>query len=207
MRFARNRNSNQFRGSSLKRSRRTGLSRVLALILAIAFLVLGLYLGLLLLAPAQTKLPVKSEIDLNTTDDSSDMRDRIQIEKINLEVPFYTGGAEALEKGVWHRFPDRGNPVKGGNFILSAHRFKIAGDPVLTKVRSPFYNLDKLVVGDTIRVFFNEEWYTYKVTKIYDVAPDAVEIEDATSDSKLTLYSCTLSGSADGRIVVEAKKD
>jgi sortase A len=207
MRFAKNRNGKQFRGSSLKRSRRTGLGRVLALILAVVFLVLGLYLGLLLLAPTQTKLPVESEIDLNTTDDSSDMRDRIQIEKINLEVPFYTGGAEALEKGVWHRFPDRGNPVKGGNFILSAHRFKIAGDPVLTKVGSPFYNLDKLVVGDTIRVFFNEEWYTYKVTKIYDVAPDAVQIEDATSDSKLTLYSCTLSGSADGRIVVEAKKD
>lgn len=207
MRFAKNRNSKQFRGSSLKRSRRTGLGRVLALILAVVFLVIGLYLGLLLLAPTQTKLPVKSGIDLSTTDDSNDMRDRIQIEKINLEVPFYTDGAEALEKGAWHRFPDRGNPVKGGNFILSAHRFKIAGDPVLTKVRSPFYNLDKLVVGDTIRVFFNEEWYTYKVTKIYDVAPDAVEIEDATSDSKLTLYSCTLSGSADGRIVVEAKKD
>lgn len=207
MRFAKNRNNKQFRGASLKRSRRTGLSRVLTLILAVVFLVLGLYLGLLLLAPTQTKLPVKSEIDLNTADDSNDMRDRIQIEKINLEVPFYTGGAEALEKGAWHRFPDRGNPVKGGNFILSAHRFNIAGDPVLTKVRSPFYNLDKLVVGDTIRVFFSEEWYTYKVTKIYDVAPDAVEIEDATSDSKLTLYSCTLSGSADGRIVVEAKKD
>lgn len=206
MRFTRSRSNTKFRGNSLKAKRSVSWWRVVLLVLAIGLMGSGLYLGLLLLAPAQI-IPIKSTVDLNTTDDVGDMRDRIQIEKINLEVPFFTGGPEALEKGAWHRYPDRGDPIKGGNFIISAHRFYIADNPALTKERSPFYNLDKLVVGDTVRIFFHEEWFTYKVTKIYTVKPNAVEIEDATSDSRLTLYSCTLSGSADGRIVVEAKKE
>ena len=160
---------------------------------------------MLLLAPNATKLPVKSAVDLDTSDDADDARDRIQIEKINLEVPFFTGTADSLEKGAWHRYPERGDPVRGGNFILSAHRFRIAQDPILTKERSPFYNLDKLAVGDTLRIFYKGNWYAYSVTKIYDVKPDAVEIEAPSDEAKLTLYSCTLSGSADGRIVIEAK--
>jgi LPXTG-site transpeptidase (sortase) family protein len=141
---------------------------------------------------------------LNTADDAQDSRNRIQIEKINLEVPFFTGGVGELEKGAWHRFPERGNPEKGGNFILSAHRFRIANNPALTKVRSPFYNLDKLQVGDTMRVFYDGQWYDYTVTKTYSVKPNEIQIEAPSKEAKLTLYSCSLGGSSDGRIVIEA---
>ncbi|MDQ5944008.1 MAG: hypothetical protein QG658_74, partial [Patescibacteria group bacterium] len=128
-------------GSTHKKTsgRRKWLRRFLLLV-SLVCIGVGVYIAVLLLSP-QVDLPVKSDVDLNTADDTSDARDRIQIEKINLEVPFYTGGAEALEKGAWHRFPDRGDPEKGGNFILSAHRFRIAGDPILTREQSPFYNL------------------------------------------------------------------
>lgn len=166
----------------------------------------GLYLLVLLIAPKLNVPFIKTPIDLDRSDDATDQRDRIQIEKISLEVPFYEGGEEALDRGAWHRYPDRGDPIKGGNFILSAHRFDIGTTPAQTKLRSPFYNLDKLKEGDAIRVYFRGEWFDYTVRRIYDVKPNAVEIEDASSSAKLTLYSCTLAGSADGRVVIEATK-
>lgn len=202
----RHRTKRHYLGGSLQGTKNNRRKRAVLLVISAALMGIGIYLGLLLLAPARVALPVKSAIDLDTSDDASDTRDRIQIEKINLEVPIYVGGAEVLEKGVWHRYPDRGDPVSGGNFILSAHRFRIAQDPILTKERSPFYNLDKLDIGDSLRIFYQGNWYDYGVTKKYDVKPDAVEIEAPSSEAKLTLYSCTLSGSADGRIVIEAKK-
>ena len=171
---------------------------------SICLVVVGLYLAYLLLTPKLPILAGPSEIDLNTADDATDNRDRIQIEKINLEVPFFTGGAEELDKGAWHRYPDRGDPEDGGNFILSAHRFSIGTTPAETKKRSPFYNLEKLEVGDTMRIFYQYKWYTYTVTKKYNVKLNATEIEAPSETSKLTLYSCSLGGSADGRIVIEA---
>ena len=40
------------------------------------------------------------------------------IPKIAVSSPILEGDAAVLDKGTWHRFPDRGNPEKGGNFIL-----------------------------------------------------------------------------------------
>lgn len=149
-------------------------------------------------------IPVSSSIDLNIADDEQDMRNRIQIEKINLEVPYFEGDASMLNKGAWWRFAERGNPKDGGNFILSAHRFYLGLTPSGTRKRSPFYNLDKLEPGDRIRTFYDNQWYDYLVTKKYSVKPNAVEIEAPTESPRMTLYTCTLRGSADGRVVIEA---
>ena len=166
----------------------------------------GAYLLFLTLSPNSTVAPLTpSAIDLNTEDDKDDMRNRVQIEKINLEVPYFTGGASTLEKGSWWRFPERGNPEMGGNFILSAHRFYLGLTPQGTRERSPFYNLEKLEVGDRIRVFYDEQWYDYTVDDKFQVKPNAVEIEEPSQEHKLTLYTCTLGGSADGRVVITAK--
>jgi len=151
-------------------------------------------------------LPIPSAIDLNTADDTNDTRDRIQIEKMNLEVPYFGDNTPAaLEKGVWWRFPDRGNPEEGGNFILSAHRFFLGKTPQGTRARSPFYKLDKLEPGDKIKMSYQNKWYVYEVTKKYSVKPDATEIEAESDEPKLTLYTCSLKGSADGRVVIDAK--
>lgn len=175
--------------------------------LAIVLILAGGYVLLLTQAPGSVmSVVVKSEIDLNTSDDATDHRDRIQISKINLEVPFFSkGGRELLEKGSWWRFPERGDPQKGGNFILSAHRFTLGNSPGQTKAKSPFYNLNKLREGDAIRIYFKDKWYDYRVTKLYSVTPDAAEIEQPSTTPKLTLYTCSLKGSADGRLVVEAE--
>lgn len=132
---------------------------------------------------------------------------RLYIPQINVDVAIVTGSTEAaLEKGAWHRHPENGDPVKGGNFVLSAHRFVMALTPQGVAERSPFYNINKLIVGDHIFVDFDGKRYAYELKRIYSVKPDAVEVEAPSTDAKLTLYSCTLAGSADGRDVIEAVK-
>lgn len=177
---------------------RNAIITIVSLVLMIA----GVYI---LVLTQSANLPIASPIDLNTSDDKNDPRNRIQIEKMNIEVPYFgEKTAAALEKGAWWRFPDRGNPQKGGNFILSAHRFYLGATPAGTKTRSPFYKLDKLNSGDKIRVFYEGKWYDYQVAKKYSVKPNATEIENKSVEAKLTLYTCSLRGSADGRVVIEA---
>jgi sortase A len=183
------------------RKKKTVRNLILTLV-SLALIGVGAYV---LILTQSANLPVSSSIDLNTADDESDSRDRIQIEKMGIEVPYFNDNTPAtLEKGAWWRFPDRGNPEKGGNFILSAHRFYLGKTPAGTKARSPFYHLDSLNEGDKIRIFYVGKWYEYEVTKRYSVKPDAVEIEGESVEPKLTLYTCTLQGSADGRVVIEA---
>ncbi len=170
---------------------------------SILLLIGGAYLLFLTLSPNVNFIP--TEIDLNTADDATDNRNRIQIERINLEVPYNAGGQEALNEGAWWRRSDRGNPKDGGNFILSAHRFYIGLTPQGTRAKSPFYRLEELDSGSTIRVFYEGQWYDYVVTKKYTVEPTAVEIEARSDEPKMTLYTCTLGGSADGRVVIEAR--
>lgn len=166
----------------------------------------GIYGLVLVFSPRLpiTQLGATSPIELNTRDDAGDERDRIQIPRMNLEVPYFRGDATSLDKGAWHRYPERGDPRNGGNFILSAHRFSIGFTPAETRNRSPFYSLDVLQVGDEIRVYFEHTWYEYRVSELKSVKPEAVEIEYPSSAPKLTLYSCSLAGSADGRYVIIA---
>jgi LPXTG-site transpeptidase (sortase) family protein len=171
-------------------------------------LLTGIYLIILFSAPAMTNFPVftPNSIKYNANDDYNDTRNRIQIPKINIEVPYYTGGTESLEKGAWHRMPQNGDPKNGGNFVLAAHRLEIGWTPGQTIRKSPFYNIDKLTVGDDIYIFYENNKYTYKVNKIFQVEPTALQIEDRSADNKLTLYSCTLKGANDGRVVIEARQ-
>ena len=129
--------------------------------------------------------------------------------KIGLEVPFFEGDENVMEEGAWHRFPERGSPETGGNFILSAHRFVMKWTPGDTMNSSPFYNVGKLNEGDEFIVDYKGKRYYYIISKKYAVKPTDVEIEDPVKDmqkdAKLTLYSCTLKGASDGRDVFEAK--
>ena len=176
----------------------SGISLAIASLLFAA----GAYLLLLTFAPAITIPGLGSP---KTTANSNDVN-RVVIEKIDVDVPFHTGGPEALEKGAWHRFPERGDPEKGGNFILSAHRFQLGITPQQTRAKSPFYKLDQLNTGDEIKIIFDKKEYVYKVTDRYDVERTAVQIEAPSEAHKLTLYSCSLKGEKDGRIVIEAEQ-
>lgn len=70
-----------------------------------------------------------------------------------------------MEQGAWHRYPERGDPETGGNFILSAHRFIMKWTPGATMDSSPFYNVGKLNVGDQFIVDYKGKRYNYEITK------------------------------------------
>lgn len=183
--------------------RRLGRFNKVILLLAIAGMIGGSYLLLLVMTP---RLPVLGRVEpLEVRTLSGPKEDRIYIPKLGVNVALLTGGADILDKGAWHRLPDRGDPVKGGNFIVSAHRFSLGGTPAQTRQKSPFYHIDKLKVGDQIVVDFQHKRYAYEILERKSVKPTQIEIEAASQVPKLTLYSCSLKGEADGREVFIAK--
>ena len=175
--------------------------RMLSFVIAFVLMGVGVYLFLLLQSPEILATEAAEDDESELIQNNQNF---IKIERINALVPFNTGDEKVLEKGAWHRYPERGDPDNGGNFILSAHRFQLGLTPNDTKDRSPFYHIDKLQNDDIVDIFYNKKWYTYQIKKTYSVKPEAVEIENPSEEAKLTIYSCTLRGSADGRVVIEA---
>lgn len=173
------------------------------LVLGVAGVLGGLYLLILVMTPNVPFLYPVTEIDAKSL--PKPQADMVYIPKIGVSVPFKSGGAEVLDDGVWHRFPERGDPAAGGNFILSAHRFEIGFTPAETRRKSPFYHVGKLTVGDQILVDFAGKRYGYEITEKSKVKPTQVKIEAPTDGPRLTLYTCTLQGQADGRDVFFAK--
>jgi sortase A len=178
----------------------------LLLAVSIVGLAGGIYLLILVLTPNVPALYPVEPINAKTL--PAPKGDRIYIPKIGISVEIDTGGAEALEKGAWHRFPERGDPEQGGNFIVSAHRFSLGVTPGQTRHKSPFYHIDKLAKGDQILVDFKGKRYGYEVIEEKSVKPTQVEIEAPLGEGeepKMTIYTCTLKGESDGREVFIAK--
>ncbi len=163
----------------------------------------GLYLLGLIAAPTVAPLIVMKPIDVKALPAPKETDNRIIIPKIGVDIG-YDVGTTALDRGAQWRYPERGNPDTGGNFIIAAHRFSIQPTPQGTIEKSPFYNIDKLNTGDKIVVDFKGTRYGYEITKKFDVKPTQVEIEAPSEEPKLTLYSCELGGSEAGRIVIVA---
>lgn len=163
---------------------------------------------LLLVLPTTVYSPPASEAVAQAPPPQSTENTResmLYIPKIELAIPYRTGGPKVLNENAWHRYPERGDPVKGGNFILSGHRFNLGLTPGATKRKSPFYHINKLEVGDKLYVDFEGTRYEYEVVRRFSVKPHQTEIEAPSEQPKLTLYTCTLKGEADGREVIEAR--
>lgn len=174
----------------------------LMLILGVGLLAAGLYLmvnvAIPYLPPSNNPI-IKQKNDLSTNS--------VAINSVGIYAPIIQGNADALNQGAWHRFPERGNPVKGGTFILSAHSFVFRLNPLQTRQDSYFFNLHKAKVGDKVTVVWDKKEYVYTISKMYDVKPDSVEIEEVNGIDHLVMYTCTSGGSSDGRVVVEALPD
>lgn len=188
-----------------KQQKRVWLNRFL-LLLSVVFLAAGIYLLTLVLTPNIVALSPPKEIDVKAL--SKPDEDRIYIPKIGVDVPLSSEGVEALEKGAWHRYPERGDPEEGGNFIVSAHRFSLGLTPGQTRTKSPFYHINKLENGDQIIVDFNKKRYGYEIFSHKEVKPNETSIENdikEDGDPRMTLYTCTFKGESDGREVYFAK--
>jgi LPXTG-site transpeptidase (sortase) family protein len=135
-----------------------------------------------------------------------DIGNTVVIEKIGVRLDIVEAeNAAALEKGAWHRRPEQGNPEIGGNFILTGHRFGFDWTPQGVARNSAFYHLDKLTAGDVVTVYWNGRRYDYTIDTKKRIDPDDGWVENQTADHILTLYTCTLGGEYDGRIVYTAK--
>lgn len=193
----------------VRSKKKFNLKRSILSLISLLMFGIGLYLIILTFAPVFQPGIVFGNPSAVAQNEPRIGQNVLYIPKIGLEVPFLTGDERVMEEGAWHRYPERGDPETGGNFILSAHRFIMKWTPTATMTSSPFYNVGKLNEGDEILVDYNGKRYTYVITKKYAVKPTDVEIEDPVkdrqADAKLTLYSCTLQGSGDGRDVFEAK--
>jgi sortase A len=106
---------------------------------------------------------------------------RLQIPKINQDVPIVEGdGFEQLKKGVGHHI-NSANPGESGNVVLSAHN-DIHGEI--------FRHLDQLEAGDLIIIFSERQSYTYVVEDVLFVEPTQVKFLASTGTPTATLISC-----------------
>jgi LPXTG-site transpeptidase (sortase) family protein len=104
----------------------------------------------------------------------------------------------AFRKGAWH-IPGSAEPnTESGNVVIAAHRFLYTSGP------RTFYFLDKLKVGDSIVVRWNNQDFVYRVTETKVVPPTAVEILSPTTDATLTLFTCTPVYTTKNRLVIRA---
>ena len=183
-------------------------TRIVTILVATIMILAGLYTLAVALTPAiiaPTINPTSNKTVKQLQSKAAITENRLYIPKIDVNLPYATGSETVMEKGAWWRQPDNGNPADGGNFVLSAHRFIMGLTPQQTLRKSPFYNINKLEIGDKISIDYSGKRYEYTISKIFAVAPDAVEIEQRTDQPQLTLYSCTLGGASDGREVIVAK--
>lgn len=189
---------------TIYRKRRISPTSWIMSIVGIGALGSGLYLLLLVATPEIAPLITMKPLDAKAISKIEVADNRIVIPKIGVNIQ-YGDSESALDHGAWWRHAERGNPETGGNFIIAAHRFTLAPTPQQTNVKSPFYHIDKLVIGDEIIIDYNGKRYGYKIDTISNVKPTQIEIEAPSDTPKLTLYTCTLGGAADGRVVLTAK--
>ncbi len=126
---------------------------------------------------------------------------RIIIPKIGVNSPIIESNDAkyALNRGAW-RTPVSSTPDKGGNMVISGHRYKYLPPNNLT-----FYLLDKLTVGDVMSVAWQEKDYYYRVKQTKIVEPTDVSILNPTATTTLTVYTCDPIYSQEHRLVVIAE--
>jgi sortase A len=123
---------------------------------------------------------------------------RLIIPAMLLNIPINEGkDLNALRTGPWRR-PNGSTPAQGGNTIIVGHRF------TYTNPRGSFYYLNKLQLNDEVGIFWQGKRYVYKVSNIQVVPPTDTAIELASSDTRLTLYTCTPLWLPKDRLVVTA---
>lgn len=134
-----------------------------------------------------------------TSDSQPAQPNHIIIPAMLLDQPVVEGKNmyRALDQGIW-RWPDGSTPDKGGNTVLIGHRF------TYTQPKGVFYFLDKVHVGDSIGIVWDQKTYVYRVTGTEVVPPTQTSILDPTTKPTLTMYTCTPLWLPKDRLVITA---
>ena len=121
---------------------------------------------------------------------------RIEIDKIGLDAVLFEGvDRDTLKLGPGH-MPETPLPGQPGNAVVSGHR---------TTYGRPFFDLDQLIVGDTIEVETALGMNTYAIRQILVVAPTDVWVTDPIDGAWLTLTTCNPKFSAAERLIIQAE--
>ncbi|NCT54419.1 sortase [Candidatus Falkowbacteria bacterium] len=124
--------------------------------------------------------------------------DRLIIPKIGVNAPIIKSedGELALSKGAW-LLPEGSTPDKGGNTIITGHRFRYLPPNNLT-----FYLFHKLEVGDIFSLIWEEKDYYYQVKEIKIVEASDSSPHDKSDKAILTMYTCHPIYSTEKRLVI-----
>lgn len=106
-----------------------------------------------------------------------------------------------LQNGTVH-YPNTTRPGEGGNTVIFGHSSGQWWAP--GNYKFVFTLLEKLEPNDKIFIDYDGVRYMYLVSKKYIVTPDDVSVLQPTTDSRLTLITCTPVGSNAKRLIIEA---
>jgi LPXTG-site transpeptidase (sortase) family protein len=190
-----------------KKKSRWFLFLIAAIVFAAAAYVVAVYLAPQLVTVPFTSLTTDATDHKIQNSKAGQFGDRLFIPQINVDVAVSAGGDKSqLESGAWQRNTALGDPDKGGNVVLSGHKFMLDMTPQWTRTKSPFYNLDKLKTGDDLTLDYKGKRYVYKVDRTFDVTAGASDIEQKADGYRLTLYATDNSGAAVAGTGVSAKR-
>jgi sortase A len=121
---------------------------------------------------------------------------RIQIPKIGLDTELRDQiTQESIDLGPSH-WPGTAAPGGFGNAVIAGHR---------NSHSAPFHDLGALQTGDAIvLVDAGGRVFTYTVTEMFVVNPDAMWITEQSPGHTLTMFTCHPIGSSAQRLVVRA---
>jgi LPXTG-site transpeptidase (sortase) family protein len=123
----------------------------------------------------------------------------IQIPSIDLDMVVVQGtDYTSLKKGPGH-YIDTADPWRDtGRVGIAGHR---------TTYLHPFFNLDKVQPGDTIRLLTPYGRYTYAVTRVYVVPEEGSGVVlEQTEKPTLVLTTCNPKYASSQRLIVEANR-
>lgn len=175
--------------------------------------VLGLLNSQWLMAQAQYRMlkPQSQSLYASSTYKPAADSVKVTIPSINVDAPVVydetsTNEAKvqlALRRGVVH-YGNSALPGQVGNIVILGHSSGQAWAP--GDYKFVFTLLDKMAVGDRIMLDYKGTRYIYRVAETKVVAPTDISVTHPTTDSQLTLITCTPVGTSKNRRVVVAKQ-
>lgn len=146
--------------------------------------------------PRPASTPVVAELIPEEPPAEGDAMGWIRIPEADVDHVIVSGVTpEVLKLGPGH-MPWTPLPGQPGNAVVSGHR---------TTYGAPFFNLDRVEVGDEIYVETTIGTHTYQVREVLVVEPTGVWVTDPRPGSWLTLTTCTPRYSAAQRLVIAAE--
>lgn len=123
---------------------------------------------------------------------------RLVIPSIGVDMPILEGPTQkTLDRGgIWH-IPNTSNPARGGNMVLSGHRWQY-----LPPSSTTLYLLDKVKNDQPVIVYWHGQEYDYIISGREIVNPNRVDILNNTPDPRLTIFTCTPLFSTKQRLVL-----